>query len=70
MQKGKVIAYICFPLCFAWIVQTLIAFWGDVQIWKDPRTPGMFLMTAIIFLLIKNIPTLITLYFCTKAFDD
>lgn len=70
MTKGKILAYIALPLCFLWMVQTLMWFWADIQIWKDPQTHGMFFVTALIWLAVRNIPTLIVLYCCTRVFGD
>lgn len=72
MKKSKILAFICFPLCFYWVVKTLMMFWEDVELWKDPQAnqPGLFIGYAVFYLILKNIPTLIVLYLCAKAFED
>jgi hypothetical protein len=72
MNKSKIFAFICFPLCFIWMVKTIMMFWHDVELWKDPNAlvSANYIWYAVLFLILRNIPTLIVLYVCSKAFDD
>jgi hypothetical protein len=70
MKKSKILAFMGFPLCFAWLIKTLMVFWEDIELWKDPNQPAMYIAYAIFFLIVKNIPTLIVLNLCRKAFEE